>query len=33
MTRIFSSSRDSNRETCIWLVPISSAISAWERCS
>jgi predicted ATPase len=31
--RILIMSRDSNRDTCIWLVPISSAISAWERCS
>ena len=26
--RILTISRDNNRETCIWLVPISSAISA-----
>ncbi len=32
MVRILSSSLESNRDTCIWLVPISSAISAWERC-
>jgi hypothetical protein len=31
--RILIISRDSNRDTCIWLVPISSAISDWERCS
>ena len=33
ITRILTSSRESNRETCIWLVPIASAISDWERCS
>ena len=33
MVRIFTNSRDSNRETCIWLMPISSAISDCERCS
>ena len=33
MVRSLSNSRDSKRDTCIWLVPISSAISDWERCS
>ena len=31
--RILSISRASNLETCIWLVPISTAISDCERCS
>jgi hypothetical protein len=33
ITRSLTSSRDSSRDTCIWLVPISSAISDWERSS
>ena len=30
MVRILTSSLDCNRETCIWLVPRSSAISDWD---
>jgi hypothetical protein len=33
MLRNLSSSRASNRETCIWLMPSSWAISDCERCS
>ena len=33
MLRNLSSSRESNRETCIWLMPSSWAISDCERCS
>jgi hypothetical protein len=33
MLRNLSSSRESSRETCIWLMPSSWAISDWERCS
>jgi hypothetical protein len=33
MLRNLSSSRESSRETCIWLMPSSWAISDCERCS
>jgi hypothetical protein len=33
MLRNLSSSRESSRETCIWLMPSSWAMSDWERCS
>jgi hypothetical protein len=33
MLRNLSSSRDSSRETCIWLMPSSCAMSDCERCS
>lgn len=33
MLRNLSSSRASNRETCIWLMPSSWAMSDCERCS
>ena len=33
MLRNLSSNRESSRETCIWLIPSSSAMSDCERCS